>query len=323
MVHNQHRVWAQYTLPDPLTSWYPCSPAVNTTASRTAVSPPAAPPAGHARVVLLVEDNPGDARLVNELLGEAPEDSYEIVHVPLMASAVNTLRSRSIDVVVLDLRLPDCSGVDTVKAVRDVARDVPIVVLTGNDDEQLALQCIDAGAQDYLPKAEVQALNLRRALGYAVTRIREAQLKALQDTLDRYRALASRQRSTAVTASLSGHGPVSQRHAAVFARAQLAYFALLQPYLARETERLEAPTEALASIVTWLGDVGAGPRDLLDLHLAALDQALALAGDAQARSIVFESRLLALQMMGLLVDYYRVGLRRRTLDTAAAEGTSP
>lgn len=284
---------------------------------------PAPVAAQHSRVVLLVEDNPGDVRLVNELLGDAPQETYEIVHVPLMSSAVNTLRTRAVDVVVLDLRLPDCSGVATVKAVRDVASEVPIVVLTGSDDEQLALQCIDAGAQDYLPKSEVQAQNLRRALGYAITRIRDAQVQALQETLARYRSLASEHTGTSVTAALAGSGPVSQRHPALFARARQAYFALLQPYLARESERLEAPAAALASIVTWLGDAGAGPRDLLDLHLAALDQALALTTDAHARSIVFESRLLALQMMGLLVDYYRVGLRRRTLDAHLDESTTP
>ena len=66
--------------------------------------------------------------------------------------------------------------------------------------------------------------------------------------------------------------------------------------------------------VTELGDLGGGPRDLLDMHVAALDRALALYQDPHARAIVYESRLLALQMMGLLVDYYRVGHRRRTLE---------
>ena len=149
-------------------------------------APPAAQPEATApmpptRVLLLVEDNPGDVQLVNELLMNAERDSYEIVHAPMMSAAVDTLRARPVDVVVLDLRLPDCTGVDTVKAVRDVASEVPIVVLTGSDDEQLAMDCIDAGAQDYLPKAEVRSRNLRRALGYAITRIRDAQVRHLQD----------------------------------------------------------------------------------------------------------------------------------------------
>ncbi len=280
--------------------------------------PPAAPdPATLApptRVLLLVEDNPGDAQLVNELLMDAERDSYEIVHAPLMSAAVDTLRARPVDVVVLDLRLPDCTGVDTVKAVRDVASEVPIVVLTGSDDEQLAMDCIDAGAQDYLPKAEVRSRNLRRALGYAITRIRDAQVRHLQETLSRYRTLSSASQGTAVTAALAGTGAVAQRHPRTFDHLVRSYFGLLQPYLARETDRLEAPHATMELIVTELGDIGGGPRDLLDMHVAALDRALALYQDPHARAIVYESRLLALQMMGLLVDYYRVGHRRRTLE---------
>ena len=64
-------------------------------------------------------------------------------------------------------------------------------------------------------------------------------------------------------------------------------------------------------MVTQLGDASGGPRDLLDVHVAALDQAMALFTDAHASTLVFEARLMALEMMGLLVDYYRVGLRRR------------
>jgi DNA-binding response OmpR family regulator len=267
-----------------------------------------------SRVLLLVEDNPGDAQLVNELLSDSHRDAYHIVHVPLMSTAVETLRTRPVHVVVLDLRLPDCAGVDTVKTVREVASDVPIVVLTGSDDEQLAMDCIDAGAQDYLPKTEVRAQNLRRALGYAITRIRDAQVRHLQETLARYRTLSSATQATTVTAALAGSGAIAQRNAPAFARLVQSYYGLLQPFLARETDRLDAPVAAKEIIITTLGDAGGGPRDLLDVHVAALDQALALHLDPHARSIVYESRLLALEMMGLLVDYYRVGHRRRSLE---------
>ncbi len=266
------------------------------------------------RVLLLVEDNPGDVQLVNELLEDAQRESYEIVHAPRMSDAVDTLRTRPVDVVVLDLRLPDCTGVDTVKAVRGVASEVPIVVLTGADDEQLAMDCIDAGAQDYLPKSEVRARNLRRALGYAITRIRDAQVRHLQETLARYRTLSSDTQHTTVTAALAGSGAIAQRHPADFARLVLSYYGLLQPYLARETDRLNASHSAMEMIITALGDANGGPRDLLDVHVAALDRALAMYQDPHARAIVYESRLLALEMMGLLVDYYRVGHRRRSLE---------
>ncbi len=270
--------------------------------------------AAATRVLLLVEDNPGDVQLVNELLEDAQRESYEIVHAPHMSAAVETLRSRPVDVVVLDLRLPDCTGVDTVKTVRGVASEVPIVVLTGADDEELAMECIDAGAQDYLPKSEVRSQNLRRALGYAITRIRDAQVRHLQETLSRYRRLSSATQATTVTAALAGSGAIAQRQPAEFSNLVLSYYGLLQPYLARHTDRLDASHAAMELIITALGDANGGPRDLLDVHVAALDRALDMYQDPHARSIVYESRLLALEMMGLLVDYYRVGHRRRSLE---------
>jgi DNA-binding response OmpR family regulator len=269
----------------------------------SATSPP--------RVLLLVEDNPGDAQLVNEMLGEVERERYEVVHVPLMALALEALRSKDVDVVVLDLRLPDCEGIATVKAVRDIEREVPIVVLTGSDDEKLAMACIDAGAQDYLPKTEVRPQALRRAIGYAITRIRDAQVRRLEETLASYRTLSSSTQRTVVTASLAGTGAVALRNPEAFAAVVRSYYALIEPYMLREADRVVASQSAKELIVTALGDVNGGPRDLLDMHLAALDQALALHQGPHARSIVFESRLLALEMMGLLVDFYRVGHRRR------------
>jgi DNA-binding response OmpR family regulator len=269
--------------------------------------------ADKTNVLLLVEDNPGDAQLVAEMLACAErEEGYRILHVSRLAEAVQKLKSISVDVVVLDLRLPDCIGVDSVKTVRDTAGQVPIVVLTGSDDEQLALACIDAGAQDYLAKSETQAQNLRRSIGYAITRRREAQVRELQETLARYRALSSDSQGTTVTASLLHSGAIAARIPNCFHDIVGHYLALLDPYLSRQTDRVEAARPAKEYIITALGDQNGGPRDLLDVHIAALDRALERQDDARSSSLVFEARLLGLEMMGLLVDYYRVGYRRRS-----------
>lgn len=268
-------------------------------------------PEVQTRVLLLVEDNPGDAELVSDLLADASREHYQIVHVPSLATALEALRTRPVDVIVLDLHLPDCVGIDSVKTIREHGGAAPIVVLTGSNDEQLALACIDAGAQDYLSKSEARAPNLKRAIGYAITRLRESQVRELQATLDRYRELSSATQSTSVTAALAGSGAVAIRSPETFDGLVKDYFALLEPYLARNVERIELPREVMEWIVTALGDAGGGPRDLLDIHVAALDRAIARADNPHSWSIVFEARLLALEMMGLLVDYYRVGHRRR------------
>ncbi len=132
------------------------------------------------RILLLVEDNPADADLVMDMLNSSADGQrHEIHHVPTLAAAEALLAERHVDVVLLDLRLPDGSGVDSVKSILNVSRQIPIVVLTGMDDETLALACIDAGAQDYLSKEELRPITLRRAIGYSITRIREAQLRDL------------------------------------------------------------------------------------------------------------------------------------------------
>ncbi len=262
------------------------------------------------RVLLLVEDNAGDAELASAMLDEGL-GPYQLVHVPRIDQAIDRLRARAIDVVVLDLSLPDCAGVESVRALRQVATDVPIVVLTGSDDEALALACIDAGAQDYLAKQDTRARNLNRAIGYAMTRVRESQMRELQEQLDRYRALSSRAQTTLVTASIAGTGAIAARDPDRFEELVRAYFVLLEPYLAYQVERIEVPRVPAERIVTALGDASGGPRDLLDLHVTALDRAIAIADGPRARSLAVEARLLALEMMGLLVEYYRVGQRRR------------
>lgn len=263
------------------------------------------------RILLLVEDNPGDAQMVKELLDESQRDTFTVMHKPRLDEALRTLEATEVDVVVLDLGLPDAEGVDSVKAVRALRGQVPIVVLTGSDDERLALACIDAGAQDYLSKPEVTARNLKRAIGYSITRLREAQLREMQETLAAYRAMSSSTQGTSVTAALAKSGAISLSNPEAFRRIVADYYALLEPYLLRETDRVRAPRPLAEQLITAIGDHGGGPRDLLDVHVAAIDQALSQFDDPHSRSIVFEARLLALEMMGLLVDYYRVGHRRR------------
>ncbi|MBL8362709.1 MAG: response regulator [Rubrivivax sp.] len=263
------------------------------------------------RILLLVEDNPGDAQMVRELLDESQRDTYTVMHAPRLDEALRTLEATEVDVVVLDLRLPDAEGVDTVRAVRALRGQLPIVVLTGSDDERLALACIDAGAQDYLPKSDVTARNLKRAIGYSITRRREMQLREMEETLAGYRAMSSRTQGTSVTAALAKSGAISVSNPEAYQRIVGDYYRLLEPYLLRESDHVRAPRAVAEQLITVVGDHGGGPRDLLDIHLAAIERAMSLFDDPHSRTIVFEARLLALEMMGLLVDYYRVGHRRR------------
>ncbi len=260
-------------------------------------------------VLLLVEDNPADADLVRELLEEAGQP-FRVDLVGCLAEATRRLQTDRVDVVLLDLHLPDAVGLQCVRAVRAVAGEVPIVVLTGAEDENLGISCIDAGAQDYLCKREIRPTVLRRSIGYAVTRTREKQIRELEDTLARYRALSSTSTSTSVTGAMAGTGAVRERYPGAFQELVRDYDGLLRDYLGQASGRVSKPREEMERLVTRLGDFGAGPRDLMDVHIAALDATIAASSTERARRPVVEGRLLALEMMGMLVDYFRVGTRR-------------
>ncbi|MEN6516743.1 MAG: ATP-binding protein [Methanospirillum sp.] len=127
--------------------------------------------------VLLVEDNPADAELIRELLSEHPQHSFSIRHAGSLASALSALGDEGVDFILLDLGLPDSQGAETVRAVRAAAHGIPIVVLTGLDDEDLGVQLLQEGAQDYLAKGRMNGPALVRSIRYAEERNRtEAEL---------------------------------------------------------------------------------------------------------------------------------------------------
>jgi signal transduction histidine kinase len=129
--------------------------------------------------LLLVEDNPGDAGLVRLALEEAsgPEWKFEMLRVERLSEAVEALKQSSFDLVLLDLSLPDAHGFDTVVRMRNAAPTLPIVIMTGLDDQALAIEAMRRGAQDYLVKGQVDSAWLARAVRYAIERKRtEAQI---------------------------------------------------------------------------------------------------------------------------------------------------
>nr|WP_283091864.1 SpoIIE family protein phosphatase [Magnetospirillum sulfuroxidans] len=121
--------------------------------------------------VLLVEDQPGDAMLVMIALRECVATRFQVTHVGTLADARRCLEQEAMDVVLLDLSLPDSSGLDTVTKVLDVAPRMPVVVMTGLDDPSLASRALEVGAQDYLVKSDDPGRAVERAILYAVTRM--------------------------------------------------------------------------------------------------------------------------------------------------------
>ncbi len=157
------------------------------------------------RRVLLVEDNPGDAELIVDLLMEATVPPETIERAATLAEAASHLRAATPDAVLLDLGLPDGAGIDCVGAIRALASEVPIVVLTGTEDPALALACLAAGAQDYLSKREVNTQALHRALRYARARCAESSQRRRADALQtRLAAIVEASSDAIVSRSVDG-----------------------------------------------------------------------------------------------------------------------
>lgn len=141
--------------------------------------------------VLLIEDNPGDARLIREVLIRDSIEAYAVDHADTLYDGLQALERQAYDVALLDLTLPDGSGIETLGAIRAAAPGLPIVVLTGFDDRALGLETLHSGAQDYLVKDETSGATLQRALRYAIERKRIetadtehlATLEAMRDSL--------------------------------------------------------------------------------------------------------------------------------------------
>jgi diguanylate cyclase (GGDEF)-like protein len=136
--------------------------------------------------VLLVEDNPGDARLLQETLSDIPGVNFHLTHVGSLADAVEAVGTGSFDIGLLDLGLPDAVGLDVVRRMHEIEPGLPLVVLTALNDERMAVESLQQGSQDYLVKANFDRQLLWRALRYSMERQRlqlEARNLSLIDDL--------------------------------------------------------------------------------------------------------------------------------------------
>src|SRR5690242_16128999 len=123
-------------------------------------------------IVLLIEDNPGDARLIREMLAEEPDTPFTLHCADRLARGLEHLAAGETRLVLLDLSLPDSFGLETFAKVYAHSPTVPIIVLTGNDDQTVALSAVKGGAQDYLVKSRLDRELLLRSMQYSIERKR-------------------------------------------------------------------------------------------------------------------------------------------------------
>ncbi len=201
--------------------------------------------------ILVIEDNPGDARLIEELLLDTEElvqrvaphvtdgGVPQVQHEPRLSSGISYLEANPVDIILLDLHLPDSAGLETLSRLVDVVDDTPIVVLTGLDDRETGIRAIRTGAQDYLVKDEVTSSLLVRSLHHAVGRKEQEIARARhQDQLETLNRLGS----------ISGE--ITHLVIQAESRSEL------------EQSVCERLTDADAFRVAWIGDVQRGTNQM-------------------------------------------------------------
>ena len=150
--------------------------------------------------VLLVEDNPDDAVLVQEMLNDARNAKFSVKCVDSLSLGLECVIACPPDVALLDLSLPDSSGLNTFLKMHDRAPGVPVILLTGLNDERLAIDVLKKGGQDYLVKGQIDRFQLERAIRYAIER------QNLQKKLDDFHRTIAHELRTPLTALKSAVG---------------------------------------------------------------------------------------------------------------------
>jgi len=144
--------------------------------------------------ILMIEDNPGDARLIKEMLSDCRNMTVELKHVETIAEGLRCLESSPAAAVLLDLSLPDSQGLESLHCIITRNPSVPVIVFTGLDNDDVGLQAVQAGAQDYLVKGMVDPDKLARSIKYSINRnkiLLEKQelVKKLQAAVDNIKQL--------------------------------------------------------------------------------------------------------------------------------------
>lgn len=120
--------------------------------------------------VLLIEDNAADARIINEMFKDISKPEYDLIHVTSLQEGLNYIENHDIDILLLDLSLPDSTGLETFENAHEYEPGLPIVILSGLEDEEVAIRSVRHGAQDYFVKGDINTRILSRALNYAIER---------------------------------------------------------------------------------------------------------------------------------------------------------
>lgn len=264
---------------------------------------------------LLVEDNPGDRRLIENALAGQLGDGIDLKQVSSLRDALRIVVDQQIDVILLDLALPDSDGVETFRTVASLVPDVAIVVITTDADETTIQNLLLDGAQDCLIKSECREAQLIHAVRFAVARQevmtgRDRERAAMERGL-RWFDNVSDTHSTRVTSKLFSAAPLRDRLPIKFSEWIAEYDRLLDVALDEaaydDSVNLKEPLQRIAD---QLGLAEATARDVIQLHISAIRAKIEGIPIARASGFLQEGGRIVLELMGYLLQFYRAQVPR-------------
>jgi DNA-binding response OmpR family regulator len=262
--------------------------------------------------VLLIEDDSDDILFIKEEFSKIQNTTFFLHSVGTLRAGLAYLAEQAVDVLLLDLNLPDSIGLNTLVDVKKVFPDLAIIVLTSADDETSAIELVHQGAQDYLVKGlEAQHL-LVRSIRYAIER--QGLLLELDETRQRERDLRetnlfeqySQASNTSITAEIYGQLALRYSAPALFNEIAQRYADLLDQALEQHAFHVEnRVSPSLRMIAEKLSLCRASARDVIDVHTAAIKLKNLSAVPLKRQAYLDASRLMVVELMGNLLMCYR------------------
>jgi DNA-binding NarL/FixJ family response regulator len=254
-----------------------------------------------AVTLLLVEDDRFYVEFVTRLLGGA---EMRLESVDRLSAAFERLSANPVDVVILDLGLPDSWGLETFNRLHAYAPQVPVIVLTASENVELAREVIRQGAQDYLVKGDVKPSELRRSITTAIER--QQYRRRLERDVERLQRQLHYDVSGGGASGCCEEAPLRLVRPDLFEEYRARYARLLDLSLEQQAYKINHQTSGdLREIGESLGALAARPRDVLDIHTAVMRERARGSQSARLQAYVSESRLLLVELMGHLSMVYR------------------